>query len=90
MERTGVSNSSPIILLSKTNRLEPLREQFSHVVVPEEVVREVGDDFPFSWVEVRRVKDRSLLTQLGAKVHVGEAAAVALAREIQGGRCCSR
>lgn len=87
-----VSNSTPLIALSRIGRLDVLRELFKEVMVPTEVYDELvvkGKDRPGSeeistagWIRRQAVQDSSLAADLGSRgLGRGEAEAVALARE---------
>lgn len=81
MGSLAVSNSSPVILLRATNRLDLLLDAYDEVVVPEEVAKEVGYGLEKDGIAVRRVEDRALLGAVLMHNHIGEAAAIALALE---------
>ncbi|MGB9716802.1 MAG: hypothetical protein ACPL1G_10440 [Thermodesulfovibrionales bacterium] len=80
-----VSNSSPLIVLSKIKRIELLRQLFISVYIPEAVFQEVygvrKERCP-SWIQVRKVKDRMAIEALEAIVDKGEAEAIILTKEI--------
>lgn len=87
-----VSNSTPLIALSRIGRLDVLRDLFEEILVPSEVYDELvvkGKDRPGSeavatavWIRRRVVQDASLTADLGSRgLGRGEADAVALARE---------
>lgn len=80
-----VSNSSPLIVLSKIERIELLRQLFTTVYIPEEVFNEVygvrKEQSP-SWIRILKVKDHLAVEALEAIVDKGEAQAIILAKEI--------
>ena len=87
-----VSNSTPLIALSRIGRLDVLRDLFEEIMVPSEVYDELvvkGKDRPGSeviaaagWIRRLAVQDANLATELRSRgLGRGEAEAVALARE---------
>lgn len=96
---TVVSNTSPIINLAAIGQLELLQQLYTHIIIPEQVYNEIvvqGAGQPgamavqnTSWFERRIVGNQAALDQLLArnrKLHVGEAAAIMLAVEINAQR----
>jgi predicted nucleic acid-binding protein len=87
-----VCNSTPLIHLSAMKQLELLRELFSGIYVPEEVVREVvtrGVGKPgeievrkAKWIKRRRVTNKPALQTLETTLGAGEAACIVLAMTI--------
>lgn len=87
------SDSSPIIALAAVDQLSLLRDLFRHVLVPERVFREImaaEDGSPgvrevraTDWIEKRSVKNQELVQALSLELDVGEAEAIALAKEVQ-------
>jgi hypothetical protein len=87
-----VSNSTPLIALSRIERLDILRGLFQEIIVPLEVYDELvvqGAGRPGAeqisaagWIRREAVKESKLITDLRARgLGRGEAEAVALARE---------
>jgi len=83
-----VADASPIIALSRIDRLPLLRQVFGQVVVPEEVWHEIesgpgGEQTLRSnpWIEPRAAQDRAQVDLLATSVDLGEAAAIVLAVE---------
>ena len=88
----AVADASVFIALSRLGQLSLLPQRFPEgILVPEAVWQEVveqGQGHPgtreiasASWVRVQGVKDRSLVSLLGAELDSGEAEAIALSRE---------
>jgi predicted nucleic acid-binding protein len=87
-----VSNASPLINLGAINQLDLLRQLYRQITIPKAVWAEVvrlGRGKPGSravsvakWVRVKAVRDRSLVTLLLDDLDIGEAEAIALAREL--------
>ena len=87
-----VSNSTPLIALSRIGRLDVLRDLFQEITVPAEVYEELvvqGKDRPGSetiaaaaWIRRQVLQDSGLAADLRSRgLGRGEAEAVALARE---------
>lgn len=80
-----VSNSSPLIVLTKINRIDLLKHLFTSVYISEEVYREVykikKGHCP-GWIKVVKVKGRMAVDALDAIVDKGEAETIILAREM--------
>ena len=87
-----VSNSSPIIHLSKIGRLDLLKFLFDTIKIPEAVYKECVIEGGYrpevkiirdaKWIKVVNIKDTNLTKLLKAEVDEGEAEAIALALEI--------
>ena len=82
-----VSNSSPLIVLSRINRLSLLRDLFGEIHIPravyEEVVRgrkgaEIVDN---KWIKIKNIKDQDFAEYLSKMIGKGEAEAIILAKE---------
>lgn len=80
-----VSNSSPLIVLTKIKRIDLLKHRFTSVYISEEVYREVykikKERCP-KWIRVVKVKDRMAVDALDAVVDKGEAETIILAKEM--------
>lgn len=89
-----VSNTSPIWNLASIERLELLRDQFSDVRIPHDVLQElqVGHEYPEAariqramtdtWMRVESLTHPYLQRSLMLEIDRGEAAAIALALEL--------
>lgn len=86
-----VSNSTPLIALSKIGLFELLKEYFEEVVIPNEVYEEVvtrgGDLFGAKevanseWIKIIEVGNRLAVDSLSMHLGKGEAEAIILAKE---------
>lgn len=88
-----VSNTSPIWNLASIRCLELLRDQFSVILIPAEVLTELQLDSGFpetviiqqaldaQWIQVEALKTPHLKQSLMLELDQGEAAAIALALE---------
>ena len=89
----AVSNTSPLSNLAIIGRLELLEKQFQRIVIPDAVEDELrllpnrtareSLDLAKSagWIEVVRPSNQVLIESLRSCLHLGEAAAIALATE---------
>ena len=75
-----ISDTSCLIVLSKTGQLALLQQIFGNIVTTPEIAAEFGETLP-EWVEIVSVKDKSKQQLLETQVDNGEASAVALALE---------
>lgn len=82
-----VSNSSPLIIFSRINRISLLEELFGEVYIPKAVFEEVtrgrkGTEIVKNkWIKVKDVKDKDLVEYLSKMLGKGEAEAIILAKE---------
>lgn len=87
-----VSNSTPLIALSRINELDLLHKIFGTIIIPNAVHQEVvlqGDGRPgieriteASWILTNQVKNQLAVSMLTADLDQGEAEAVVLAKEL--------
>ena len=86
-----VSNSTPLIALSRINKFGLLREYFGEIYIPKEVYDEVvtrgGNQFgaeevvSAKWIKVENVESIIAVESLSIALDKGEAEAIVLARE---------
>lgn len=87
--RKVIVNSTPLIALSKTGRLDLLRDMYREIYVPKAVFEEVTakNDVVKSkversgWIHVEKVQNNSDRRMYRAKLHDGEVEVMMLARE---------
>lgn len=87
-----VSNSTPLIALSRIGRLAIIRELFNSIVIPKAVFSEVATDkksragsgevLEASWIQTVEVTNTAVVDFLSVTVDAGESEAIALAKEI--------
>ncbi|NYB28194.1 MAG: DUF3368 domain-containing protein [Methanobacteriaceae archaeon] len=87
-----ISNSTPLIALSKIDNLNLLKDYFKEIFIPQEVYNEVvvaGRNRPGAekvesadWIKVKEVKNRVAVESLAINLGKGESEAIILAREI--------
>ena len=88
---TAISNSTPLIVLAKINRLDLLKDYFGEIYIPEEVYDEVvrrggnqagsSEVASCNWIKVEPVKNRMAVETLSLSLDKGEAEAIVLSRE---------
>ena len=88
-----VSDSSPLIALSKINKLHILKDMFNEVLIPKSVWIEVVEKGKgkygseevknAKWIKVVDVKDRLSVEILNKEIEIGEAEAIVLAKELK-------
>jgi predicted nucleic acid-binding protein len=78
--RVIVCDSTCLIALERSRRLELLPELFGEVFVPPAVAGEFGRDF--AWLKVRKPADANHVAALKLQLDAGEAEAIALAKEL--------
>ena len=90
-----VTNSTPLIELSKINRLDLLRDVYGTILIPEEVYVEVVTDGvgkpgaaevkAAEWIHCQSVddKDQISILQTQHSLHLGESATIVLAKEVK-------
>ncbi|VVB84321.1 Uncharacterised protein [uncultured archaeon] len=82
-----VSNSSPLIVFSKINRLSLLEEMFGEVYIPKAVFDEVtrgrkgAEIVKNKWIKIKEIKDKDFAEYLSKMIGKGEAEAIILAKE---------
>jgi uncharacterized protein len=88
---TAISNSTPLIALSKIDHLQLLKDYFGEILIPEEVYDEVvrrGRDLAgaaevasCTWIVRAKVANRLAIDALSISLDRGEAEAIVLASE---------
>ena len=88
-----VSNSTPLIALSKIDRLSIVKAFFGSIIIPTAVFVEVATDkkeragkdevSKAKWIHTEKVSNNLAVDILSANLDVGEAEAITLAKEIK-------
>lgn len=82
-----VSNSSPLIVFSRINRLSLLRDLFGEIHIPRAVYEEVvkgrkgAEIVDNKWIKIKEIKDKDFAEYLSKMIGKGEAEAIVLAKE---------
>lgn len=87
--RRVIVNSTPLIVLSKINRLDILKELYGEIIIPQAVFAEVTAKEDSAcrqiarekWIHVECVEDQSEKKMYRAKLHDGEVEVMILAQE---------
>ncbi len=90
----AVSNTSPLIVLSKLGYIDMLPEIFEKIYIPSGVRREISekeDDvhkavealIERGFIEVKEVENRFLVQMLNAELGIGESEVIALGKEVK-------
>ncbi len=87
-----VSNSSPLIVLAKIEKLHILKDLFGKITIPKAVWNEIvvkGKGKPGAeevekakWIEIKEVGDKLSVEVLKGEIEIGEAEAIVLAKEL--------
>ncbi|MEO0133075.1 MAG: DUF3368 domain-containing protein [candidate division WOR-3 bacterium] len=91
-----VSNTSPLASLAAVGQLDLLKQLYQRIIIPETVYQELIGANPtvpeakevstFPWIETKIVVNQPLVQALRQKLDPGEAAAIALAIDINADR----
>ena len=88
--RKVIVNSTPLIALAKSGRLDLLRRLYGHIVIPEAVYREVTEkndvvsqdvSQALEWIQIVRVDPNVDRRMYRAKLHEGEVEVMLLAQD---------
>jgi predicted nucleic acid-binding protein len=81
MPETIVSDTSCLIVLSKTGLLDILQKLFKQISITEEVNEEFNEPLP-SWIKLTNVTENNRINELSRMLDRGEASAIALALQL--------
>jgi predicted nucleic acid-binding protein len=82
MHKKVISNTSCLIVLSNTGRLDLLHEVYGSVLITDEVAAEFGDPLP-EWINITSVSDPEKTRLISTGLGIGEASTIALALETE-------
>ncbi len=82
MPKVVISDTSSLIIFQKICELELLKIVYDNLFTTPEIAEEFEDHLP-EWIIIRSVKDRKYLEFLNTQVDLGEASAIALAKEME-------
>ena len=82
MHKIVISDTSCLILFHKIGELDLLRKVYNSVSTTPEVAQEFSEKLP-DWIIIERVKDKKYQEFLETQVDLGEASAIALAKEME-------
>lgn len=81
MPKFVISDTSCLILFSKIEQILLLQKVYQKVYTTPEIAFEFNEELP-SWIEIVPVSDKKYLEFLNTQVDLGEASAIALAKEL--------
>jgi predicted nucleic acid-binding protein len=81
MPKFVISDTSCLILFSKIEQILLLQKVYHKVYTTPEIALEFNEELP-SWIEIIPVSDKKYLEFLNTQVDLGEASAIALAKEL--------
>lgn len=80
MLRVVISDTSTLILFQKINELDLLNKLYGELITTPEIAKEYGEKLP-DWIKVESVYDKKYQEFLETQIDLGEASAIALAKE---------
>ena len=81
MPKIVISDTSSLILFHKIGELDLIRKVYDNITTTEEVAEEFLEQLP-EWIKIESVKDKKYQEFLETQVDLGEASAIALAKEM--------
>jgi predicted nucleic acid-binding protein len=82
MPKVVVSDTSTLILFQKINNFDLLAKVYGELITTPEIAKEFGEKLP-EWIKIQSVKDKKYQEFLETQVDLGEASAIALAKELE-------
>jgi len=80
MPRVVISDTSVLIVFSKIEQLDLLKNVYTKVYTTPEIIKEFGEEAP-EWIIVESVTDKKYQESLETQIDKGEASALALAKD---------
>jgi len=80
MLKIVISDTSTLILFQKIEQLDLLEKLYGKVITTPEIADEYGEKLP-DWIEIESVSDKKYQEFIETQVDIGEASAIALAKE---------
>lgn len=81
MPNIVISDTSCLILFHKINKLEIINQVYDSVYTTPEVAKEFVEPLP-KWIKIKSVSDKKYQEFLETQIDLGEASAIALAKEL--------
>lgn len=82
MPKVVISDTSTLIILQKIEHLSLLEKLYGEILTTPEIAEEYGEKLP-NWIKLKSVTDRKYQEFLETQIDVGEASAIALAKEYE-------
>lgn len=80
MPKIVISDTSTLILFHKIGHLSLLKKVYQELTTTHEIAKEFGEKLP-KWIKIESVTDKKYQDFLETQVDLGEASAIALAKE---------
>ncbi len=80
MPKVVISDTSTLILFHKIEELDLLNKIYGDLITTPEIAEEYGEELP-EWIQIESVKDKKYQEFVATQVDLGEASAIALAKE---------
>jgi len=80
MPKIVISDTSTLILFHKIDHLSLLKKVYQELITTPEIAKEFGEKLP-KWIKIESVTDKKYQDFLETQVDLGEASAIALAKE---------
>ena len=80
MLKIVISDTSTLILFQKIEQFDLLEKLYGKVITTPEIADEYGEKLP-DWIEIESVSDKKYQEFIETQVDIGEASAIALAKE---------
>jgi predicted nucleic acid-binding protein len=81
MPKIVISDTSTLIIFRKINNFDLLAKVYGELITTPEIAKEFGENLP-KWIIIQSVKDKKYQEFLETQVDLGEASAIALAKEL--------
>jgi predicted nucleic acid-binding protein len=81
MTKIVISDTSTLIIFRKINNFDLLAKVYGELITTPEIAKEFGENLP-KWIIIQSVKDKKYQEFLETQVDLGEASAIALAKEL--------
>ena len=82
MRKIVISDTSTLILFQKIEQFDLLKKVYGELITTPEIAEEYGDKLP-DWIKTESVSDKKYQEFLETQVDVGEASAIALAKDYE-------
>ena len=81
MPKIVISDTSTLIIFHKINSFDLLEKVYGELITTPEIAKEFGENLP-KWIIIQSVNDKKYQEFLETQVDLGEASAIALAKEL--------
>lgn len=81
MPNVVISDTSTLILFHRINEFELLQKVYNNLITTPEIAKEFNEKLP-DWIQIQAVADKKYQEFLETQVDLGEASAIALAKEM--------